>query len=961
MTDLKTQLRIEADGAQAQTELGRVEKAAEGLSGGLNQAARAAGVYSDSQGKLREANGRFVSDARKAELGLQSFTGSTTKAAQGVRSISDQLQTAQTRVLQFAAANIGFGAAKGIANLADSYNSLQSRIKLAAGEGADYAAISQELFDIAQRTQQPLEAIGTLYTRTADALRGAGLSTQETIAFTETLAQSFRISGASAAESQAAIIQLSQGLAAGALRGDEFNSVAEQSPRLLQALSQGLGVSRGELRQMAEQGELTAEVITRALQGQATVIAEEYGQLPLTIGGAVTQLQNELQKYIGETGNAVGATDAVATTVKFLADNVERLDQLLLAVAAGGLAKITLALQAKATAALAAARNATALAAQTVALGAAASASTPAVAGLSASFNTLGGAISSALTAFAAFEGGQAIGGAIYDQIGDSLGDLIDRFTGLKATQDELTKGFVKGAAEQKDAAESQAKAVDGVAAALKRATGGLIDLSDGAEKAQASLGKLGAEQLVGGIGKLESQIRTAKDELAVFEDQMNSLSDEAFIEFEIANRDAFDKAVSKVRDLEAAVARLRDEQFKRLGIDTEAVLTGIDTKAKELLITFASLAADTSTDVRLIQAAFEGLLKKLDTPQELEALKASLAGVKDPAFDAAAAVGEIEKKLRDLPPAADSAAGKIADAFKAFGIETTEQIAEAARLSKENFDAVVRSGQASAAGLLKAFEDYARAQIKAGEPVIASSEAQRDLLLKISEEYARKAEAAESSSTRAIAANNNEVASLGAVEEAARRARIEKESLLNADNRANNLSDVSAASASIDGRGAVGFGFEGIERLRAVEAEIQRAINENTKLLDAVRGQQVQSAADVRRAQDLIANASVQAARLATVTGSDAPEARSLGRDLERQVAALQTEIERFRRAPAVPAPSPGPSPSPGPRPTPPTSPERIVRIVLVIAGAEFGLDTDPLTADRLLLSLADAQRGST
>src|SRR5699024_8635005 len=100
-----------------------------------------------------------------------------------------------------------------------------------------------------------------------------GLAQGEVLSITRTINEAIKLSGGSAASADAAITQLIQGLQSGVVRGDEFNSIMEQSPRLAQAMADGLGVTRGELRAMAMDGKLSSEVVINAIRSQGDVIA----------------------------------------------------------------------------------------------------------------------------------------------------------------------------------------------------------------------------------------------------------------------------------------------------------------------------------------------------------------------------------------------------------------------------------------------------------------------------------------------------------------------------------------------------------------------------------------------------------------------------------------------------------------------------------------------------------------
>ena len=191
-------------------------------------------------------------------------------------------------------------AAEGVARSADAYNLMNARLRLATTSQEEFNVAQTELARIAQQTEAPVQSLVTLYSRISRPLREAGRSQQDILAVTEAVATSFRVSGATAQEAENGVIQFAQALGAGALRGDEFNSVAEQAPRLMQALADGIGVPVGALKEMAAQGELTAQVVTDALTGQLEALRKEAETLPDTVGGAMTKLADRWNTAIGQ-------------------------------------------------------------------------------------------------------------------------------------------------------------------------------------------------------------------------------------------------------------------------------------------------------------------------------------------------------------------------------------------------------------------------------------------------------------------------------------------------------------------------------------------------------------------------------------------------------------------------------------------------------------------------------------
>ena len=206
----------------------------------------------------------------------------------------------------------------------DEYKNYESRIKLISKSNAQAKGTFSELMQIANETGTVFAATAELYTRLFRAM-GSSANSAELLQFTKTIQQMTAISGAGAEEAKAAIIQLAQGLASGALRGDEFNSVAEQMPILLEVLQKSLGKTRAELRKMAEDGAITPQLILGATKEATEEIQRQYEQMPLTIGRAMNQLANGWLEFVGNTDKAVPASKLIAGAISLVANNLDLL------------------------------------------------------------------------------------------------------------------------------------------------------------------------------------------------------------------------------------------------------------------------------------------------------------------------------------------------------------------------------------------------------------------------------------------------------------------------------------------------------------------------------------------------------------------------------------------------------------------------------------------------------------
>jgi tape measure domain-containing protein len=243
--------------------------------------------------------------------------------ASGTKRLDEAIGRARDQLRMFATGLMSLGAAASLARAADQWSTLQGRLKLATQTQAEYNTAAEQTFAIAQRTNTGLEATVSLYGKLQGAVRGLGGTQQEALALTEAIGQSFTISGTAAGAASGAILQLGQALASGVLRGDEFNSVMEASPRLMQAIADGMGVPIGALRKMAEEGKLTADVVVQALLSQKDKLAAEYAQMPQTIGGAFQQLKNAFVRYVGDIDQATGASSKLASAIIALSQHFD--------------------------------------------------------------------------------------------------------------------------------------------------------------------------------------------------------------------------------------------------------------------------------------------------------------------------------------------------------------------------------------------------------------------------------------------------------------------------------------------------------------------------------------------------------------------------------------------------------------------------------------------------------------
>ncbi|MDE4001922.1 tape measure protein [Glaesserella parasuis] len=261
------------------------------------------------------------------------------RAAKRTETATEQLNKCFGRLQALLAlSGIGGGISHLLA-LADKMQSLRNQVQFVTSSMTEMNQVQKELFEIAQRTRGSLEATTSLYTRSARALKDYGYAQKDILQFTETMNKAMAVGGVSAEAQASALFQLSQALGSGQLQGDEFKTIAESAPIILDVLAEYMGKSRAEVKKLASEGQLTSKLIFDAFNGSTEKINQKFEQMPISFGGAMQQMENAFMKFVDEQNRTLGITENLATGISFLAQNFEYLAGVLLAIAAGNGAK----------------------------------------------------------------------------------------------------------------------------------------------------------------------------------------------------------------------------------------------------------------------------------------------------------------------------------------------------------------------------------------------------------------------------------------------------------------------------------------------------------------------------------------------------------------------------------------------------------------------------------------------
>lgn len=250
------------------------------------------------------------------EAKLKTYETKANQIADGFSRVGTVIGTVMT-----IAATLGIAA---ITDIADEWASVEGRVALTTKSVADQNAVLKELYETANLTRQSYTATADLYSKVGRNAEELKMTQTEILALTQDVNKALVVGGGKKAENQAAILQFGQALASGKLQGDELRSIMENAPRLANAIAKGLGVTIGELRQMGEDGELTATKVIAAIRSQSVAIDQEFSKMPFTIGQALTIAGNKFGNFINRIGKETGIFKSIATGIVTVVDWIER-------------------------------------------------------------------------------------------------------------------------------------------------------------------------------------------------------------------------------------------------------------------------------------------------------------------------------------------------------------------------------------------------------------------------------------------------------------------------------------------------------------------------------------------------------------------------------------------------------------------------------------------------------------
>jgi tape measure domain-containing protein len=269
-----------------------------------------------------------ASETRASIAAMREEARAAKASAGGMQALGTAAASARGGVVGLVAALaalVGVGSAAEILKTADAFNQLQARVKGSLDDVNQFDDVFKKLIDSSNRSGAAIDGVAQAFVRLRPAAQELGASNDQLIKFNETFLKMGALAGATSEEVKNSMIQLSQGLASGALRGDELRSVMEQMPQVARTIAQSMGIPFREFKKAAEDGKITADQVFKAILSQADEVDAKFAQLPGSIERSINRLVNSVQLFIGALNDSTGVTKDVSKAIDDAAKFVDQL------------------------------------------------------------------------------------------------------------------------------------------------------------------------------------------------------------------------------------------------------------------------------------------------------------------------------------------------------------------------------------------------------------------------------------------------------------------------------------------------------------------------------------------------------------------------------------------------------------------------------------------------------------
>lgn len=280
---------------------------------------------SDSARDAGNNTDRLNNSARNASGSLNRAGQSARTASTGFDGLIRKLRSTMTLMAAIAGTTISFGT---VTHAMDAYTNLQNRLKLVAESQQGLNILTEKMFEISNRTRTSVLETSTAFSRFDMALKSVGRSQKESLQITETINKMITMSGLNAQESSAALLQLSQAFSKGKLDGDEFRTVAETMPMLMDALAKHFNTTRGGLLKLRKDGKITLDAMVAALKDSQAEVDAAFEKTKMSIGQSLEVAKNKWIKFWGELDAKHNISQKIADGILTIANNFGMLEHL---------------------------------------------------------------------------------------------------------------------------------------------------------------------------------------------------------------------------------------------------------------------------------------------------------------------------------------------------------------------------------------------------------------------------------------------------------------------------------------------------------------------------------------------------------------------------------------------------------------------------------------------------------
>lgn len=277
-------------------------------------------------GEAAEAADQFSQESQKAASATKSAKNATDKFSKSQKAAINSTNSLTSAIKRLVGSYLGLRGLKELLDLSDTMASTTARLDMMNDGLQTTDQLNQKIYESAIRSRGAYLETANFVAKLGNLAGDAFSGNDEIIAFAEQINKQIVLSGASSTEASSAIYQLTQGLSAGALRGEELNSVMEQTPMIAQTIADYLGKSTGELREFASEGKLTAGIVKNALLSAAEETNAAFEKMPITWGQVFTQAKNmevqALQPLLGFISSLAGqAMDILSKIPEWISEH----------------------------------------------------------------------------------------------------------------------------------------------------------------------------------------------------------------------------------------------------------------------------------------------------------------------------------------------------------------------------------------------------------------------------------------------------------------------------------------------------------------------------------------------------------------------------------------------------------------------------------------------------------------